>query len=320
MQELQSYIASEYCEGLQLYGPGEAEDALFSSFKDGIKPALSSALILFGLIIIAALIRYFVSAVSDSAGVTDLCTALLCSVASFEVLKRAFEAVQTSLTAVAILMDTMSAAMCAMYGLTGNIVGGSSAVSTLMLALQVVRLVSDKILLPLSLILFGTSLLSVFGFDAGMKRISQTVKRAVVFLCSASGAVLCAVLSYQTVVAKAAEGAAIKTVKFASSSFVPIIGSSLSESVSAVTTSISAVRGAAGAGGVVSLFVIVIPAVLSVVLSKLCMRLASSLCTLLETDALRVFFDECGDVLSILLSVTLTVSVVFSVACALFCI
>ena len=153
-----------------------------------------------------------------------------------------------------------------------------------------------------------------------MKHISKTVKRAAVFLCSAAGAVTCGVLSYQTVIAKAADGAAVKTVKFASSSFVPIIGSSLSESVSAVSSSISAVRGAAGAGGVVSIFVIVIPAVLSVVCSKLCMRVSSSVCSLLEADALCTFFDECNDVLSVLLSVTLTVSVVFSVACALFCI
>ena len=140
------------------------------------------------------------------------------------------------------------------------------------------------------------------------------------FLCTAAGAVLCAVLSYQTVIAKAADGAAIKAVKFASSSFIPIIGSSLSESVAAVTTSIAAVRGAAGAGGVISLLVIVIPAVLSVVLSKLCMRASSALCAFLEADALQTFFDECNDVLSVLLSVILTVSVVFSAACALFCI
>ncbi|MBR4255870.1 MAG: hypothetical protein IKQ18_01805 [Clostridia bacterium] len=320
MQELQNYIASEYCGGITLYGQGEAEDALFSSFRDGIKPALSSALILFGLIITAALVKHFVSAVSDSTGATDLCAALLCSIAAFEVLRRAYDAVQASLSAVAILMDTMSAAMCAMYGLTGNIVGGSSSASTLMLALQITRLLSDKILFPLSLILFGVSLISVFGFDAGMKHISKTVKRATVFLCTAAGAVLCAVLSYQTVIAKAADGAAIKAVKFASSSFIPIIGSSLSESVTAVTTSIAAVRGAAGAGGVISLLVIVIPAVLSVVLSKLCMRASSALCAFLEADALQTFFDECNDVLSVLLSVILTVSVVFSAACALFCI
>ena len=189
-----------------------------------------------------------------------------------------------------------------------------------MLVLQIMRLVSDKVLFPLTFMLFGVSLLSALGFDAGAKHISKTVKRAAVFLCSASGAIVCAVLSYQTVIAKAADGAALRTVKFASASFVPIVGSSLSESVSAVSTAISAVKSAAGAGGVISLCVIILPAVVSVVLSKLCVRVCSSLCTLLDVGALTAFFDECGEILSVLLAVVLTVSVIFTVACALFCI
>lgn len=320
MQELQSYIASEYCPGVKLYGADEAADALFSSLKDGLKPALVSLSVLLGLIIVAALLKAFSSAVSDNSGIYDFCVCLICSAAAYEVLKNAYGAVSVSLTGIAVLMDTMSAAMCAVYGLTGNIVGGTSSVSTLMLALQVMRLVSDKLLFPLCLSLFGVSLVSVLGFDAGLKRISKTVRRAAVFLCSASGTAVCAVLSYQTVVARAADGAALRTVKFASSSFIPIIGSSLSESVYAVTTSISAVKAAAGAGGIISICVIVLPAVVSVVLSKFCIRVCSSLSSLLEVGALSLFFDECGEILSILLSVILTASVVFTVACALFCI
>ena len=320
MQELQSYIANEYCPGVTIYGADEAKDALLSAVGGGLKPALVSVSVLLGLIIIAALLRTFASALSENKEIYDLCVCLICSVAVYEVLKRAYDAVSVSLSGIAILMDTMSAAMCAMYGLTGNIIGGTSAVSTLMLVLQIMRLVSDKLLFPLTLTLFGVSLLSVLGFDAGAKHISKTVKRAAVFLCSASGAVVCAVLSYQTVIAKAADGAALRTVKFASSSFIPIVGSSLSESVSAVTTAISTVKSAAGAGGVISVCVIILPAVISVVLSKLCIRVCSSLCTVLDVGALTAFFDECGEILSVLLSVILTVSVIFIVACALFCI
>jgi len=320
MQELQSYIAEEYCAGVKIYGADEASDALLSSLNGSLKPALVSVFVLLGLVVIAALLKAFSSALSENSEIYDLCVCLICSAATYEVLRSAYDAVSVSLSGVAILMDTMSAAMCAVYGLTGNIVGGTSSVSVLMLALQIMRLLSDKLLFPLALSLFGVSLVSVLGFDAGLKRVSKTVKRAVIFLCSASGAAVCAVLSYQTVIAKAADGAALRTVKFASSSFVPIVGSSLSESFAAVTTSISAVRAAAGAGGIISICVIVLPAVVSVVLSKFCVRVCSFLSALLEVGALTVFFDECGEILSILLSVILTVSVIFTVACALFCI
>lgn len=320
MPELQSYIADQYCKGVTIYNTESAADALFSALKENSKPALGSLFLLLGLVFAAALIKSFSSALSEHNEPTDICVSLICSAAVYESVKFAYDAVSTAMSGIGILMDTMSAAMCAMYGLSGNIAAGSSAVSVLMLVLQIMRLVSDKILFPLILICFGASLVSVFGFDAGLSGVSNVVKRSALFLCTASAAIVCALLSYQTVIAKAADNAALKTVKFASSSFIPIIGSSFSESVSAVSTALSSVRGAAGAGGIISIGVILIPAVLAVVSSKLCMRLSADICGLFELDRLKTFFDGNNEILSILLAVMLTAGVIFTVACALFCI
>ena len=320
MQELESYIAEEYCKGVNIYGAEGAADALLSALKENAKPALGSVMLILGLVFAAALIKSFSSALSENSTPVDICVSLICSVAVYESLKYAYDAVSAALSGIGILMDTMSAAMCAMYGLSGNIAAGSSAVSVLMLSLQIMRVISGRILLPLVLICFGCSLVSGFGFDAGLSGVSNTVKRAVTFLCAASAAVVCALLSYQTVIAKAADSAALKTVKFASSSFIPVIGSSLSESVSAVSTALLSVRAAAGAGGVISVGIIIIPAVMTVISSKLCMRLSSSLCGLFDLDGLKAFFDSNNEILSVLLAVMLTSGVIFTVACALFCI
>jgi stage III sporulation protein AE len=320
MQDLQSYIANEYCAGITLYGSEEAADALFSALEENAKPALGLLCLLLGLVFIAALIKSFSSALSEHTAPVDICSALICSAAVYGSLRFSYDAVSAALSAVGILMDTMSVAMCAMYGLAGNIAAGSSAVSVLMLALQIMRLISARVLLPLILICFGCSLISGLGFDAGLSNVCSVVKRAAVFLCTASAAVVCALLSYQTVIAKTADNAALRTVKFASSSFVPVVGSSLSESVSAVSTALSSVRGAAGAGGVISIGIIIIPAALTVISSKLCMRLSAGLCGMFDLDKLKAFFENGNDILSLLLSVILTAGVIFSVACALFCI
>ena len=320
MQELQSYIANEYCAGVATYGSEEAVNALFSALKENAKPALGSLCLLLGLVFTAALIKSFSSALSEHTAPFDICVSLICSAAVYSSLKFSYDAVSTALSGIGILMDTMSVAMCAMYGLSGNIAAGSSAVSVLMLSLQIMRLISGRVLLPLILICFGCSLINGFGFENGLSNVSSTVRRAAVFLCAASAAVVCALLSYQTVIAKTADNAALRTVKFASSSFIPVVGSSLSESVSAVSTALSSVRAAAGAGGVISLGVIVIPAALTVISSKLCMRLSSGLCGILGMDKLRSFFDESNEILSLLLAVVLTAGVIFSVACAHFCV
>ncbi|MBO4423332.1 MAG: hypothetical protein J5879_07820 [Clostridia bacterium] len=318
--ELQQFITNEYFPDLQLYTADQASQTVIGALKDGVKPAIGSLCLLLGLVFAAALIRSFSSALCEENAPLDLCVSLLCSAAVYEALKRSYDAVIMSLSGMAVLMDAMSAAMCAVYGLTGNVAGGSASVTTLMFVLQAVRLVSDKILLPLIFACFGCSVLSASGFGDGLSGIPATVKRAVTFLCGASAAVVCAVLSYQTVIAKAADSAVLKTVKFASSSFLPIVGSSLSESVNAVSSAIGAIKTASGVGGVISLVVLTVPAAVSVASSVFCVKLCSFLCGILQTEKLKAFFDDCGELLSMLLAVQLTVSVIFAASCALFCI
>lgn len=319
MEQLKDRIAEEYCAGVPTY-----EGGILPAFGDALraaaKPVAGTVCMILCLIFVSAVIKAASDALSPGNTAPDLCVALACSCTAFETLRRSAEAVRLGFEGVTVLMDTMSGAMCMMYGLTGNVAAGSSSVSVIMLALQIVRLISGRILLPLILACFGASLLSVFGFDAGLSGVCGAVKRAVTLLCAVSGAAVCALLTYQTVIAKAADTAAMRAVKFASSSFIPIIGSSLSESAAAVKTAIGAVRVSAGAGGAVSLALLTLPPALTVAASKLCMRLASFLCSVLGITSLGSFFDDCGSVLSVLLALTLTVSVVFTVACSLFCV
>lgn len=320
MQDIKGYLTEEYFSAMP---SGEGVDilpALASAVKDNARPVIPALCLLFCLVFVSAVIKAGSDALFPGSPVPDLCTGLVCAYAVYGIVSRSLSVVRSCLDGTAVLMDTMSAGMAVMYGLTGNIVGGSSSVTVLMFALQTVRLVSSRIVIPLTLSCFGASLLSVLGFDAGLSRVCGVVKRAAVFLCAVSGAVVCALLAYQTVISRAADTASLRAVRFASSSFIPIIGGSLSESAATVSAALSAVRISSGVGGVVSLLLLTLPAAVSVVFSKVCVSLCSFLCSVLGSDGLGAFFDDCGNILSTLLAAVLTVFTVFAVACALFCI
>ena len=204
MQELQNSIAEKYCSGIPMYESEQVAPALLSALKENMKPALGSLCLILGLVFVSALMKAFSDAVSPDGASVDLCVRLLCSISVGEALRQSFLAVRLSLSGIAVLMDTMSAGMCMLYGLTGNVAGGSASVSVIMLVLQTVRLLSDRILMPLILACFGAALLSGLGFDNGLSSVCGVVRSAVVFLCAVCAAVVCGVLAYQTVIAKAA--------------------------------------------------------------------------------------------------------------------
>ena len=210
------------------------------------------------------------------------------------------------------LMDSMIAVMCAMYGLTGSVVGGSAAVTVLMAVMQAVRLVCTKLLLPLILFCLGASVLSGLGFSAGADKVVNTVKRAVIFICGAAGAVVCFALAYQTVIVKTADGAALRALKFGASSFIPVIGASLSESLSSVTSA------HAGLGGVLSILALTLPPLLLILSCRLALKAGSLLSSMLGLDRAGALFEDGCSILSILSAAVITVGAVFTVACGLF--
>lgn len=320
MQDLQGYIIENYFADVPLYDGGSVAAAVMPQIKQSVIPLIGTLATLLCLIIGAAVIRSAAAALYGDDTMSDICVCIACSLSVYGIIKTAYTAVRDSFLGVSALMDAMTGAMCVSYGLTGNVVGGSSAVSVIWLSLQILRIVCTSVLLPLTLVCFGVSLLGCFGFDAGLSRVCRTVKRAAVILCTALAAAVCAVLAYQAVIGRAADNAALRTVRFASASFVPVIGSSLSESAATVSAALSAVRTSAGLGGVVSILALTAPAAAVTVGSKLCMRVSSFLCSVLGIDAPGAFFDDCGQILSVLLATDLTVCVIFTVACALFCV
>lgn len=318
MQDIEKYIVENYCGGAAFYDPSDAYNTLISSVSESFQPALSTFFMLLCLSVLAAVIKAFSDALSDDGGAADLCVSLVVALTVYETVKYAYAAVNTALTGIAVLMDSMTGVMAVMYGLTGNIVGGSSSVTVLMLVLQIIRVVNDKILMPLILVCFGVSVVSGFGFNFGLNEFGRVVKRAVTVLCALSGAVVCAVLVYQSVISRSADNAALRSVRFASASFVPIVGSALSESAATVISALSAVRSAAGIGGVIAVLAAVIPSVVTVVFCKLCMYASSFICRTLGVEKTAGFFDDCSHILSMLLSVDITVSLIFIVACSIF--
>lgn len=319
MTETETYIIENYCSDLTYYERGtDFFSALSDSFKSAFAPAIGSLCLIACLVVALAAVKALTDSFSTDGAPFTLCMTLICSGVIYASVKTAYDAAQICLTGIDLLMDSMIAVMCASYGLSGSVVGGSVAVTVLMAVMQAVRLVSTKLLLPLIFFCLGASLLSGLGFNAGTAGITLAVKRAVIFLCAASGAVICFALAYQTVIVKTADCATLRALKFGASSFVPIIGASLSESLSSVISALASVRAHAGLGGILSILALTLPPLLVIIACRLALKTGSLLSSSLGLEQTGTLFEDGCSLLSVLSAAVITVSAVFIVACGLF--
>ena len=319
MTETEKYIIENYCGDLTYYESGtDFFSALSDSFGNAFSPAFGSLCLIVCLIAALAAVKALSDSFITDGAPFELCMTLICSGVIYGSVRTAYDAAALCLGGIDILMDSMIAVMCAMYGLTGSVVGGSAAVTVLMAVMQAVRLVCTKLLLPLILFCLGASVLSGLGFSAGADKVVNTVKRAVIFICGAAGAVVCFALAYQTVIVKTADGAALRALKFGASSFIPVIGASLSESLSSVTSALASVKAHAGLGGILSILALTLPPLLLILSCRLALKAGSLLSSMLGLDRAGALFEDGCSILSILSAAVITVGAVFTVACGLF--
>ena len=86
---------------------------------------------------------------------------------------------------------------------------------------------------------------------------------------------LSAVLAFQGIISKSADSLAIKGIKFAVGSFIPIVGSAVNEALSTIAGGIGAIKAATGVVGAVAVCLLAALPIIKLLLHKLFLELLS---------------------------------------------
>ena len=193
------------------------------------------------------------------------CVCIVASVLIFERLSRLFGSVTESLSQ---LCDFFGALIPITVGVTALGGGAASAAvqsSGMYTALSLIGGFGGEIFSSLSALGLAMSLASAMGSE-GALAVSRGVKSLFGWLLGIFTAVLTGTLSLQTMIASAADSAAIRAAKYMASGLIPVVGTTVSSALSTLAGGLSYAKGVIGGGAIVAL--------LSIALSPLVMLLA----------------------------------------------
>ncbi len=187
----------------------------------------------------------------------------------------------------------------------------------ILMAVDAFSVLCYRLLLPLVYCLFALSLASaLFPIVPG---IHKTVKKAFVSSTVFFMTLLLSLLSFQTELSKSADGLAARSVKFAFSSFVPIVGNLVGESARTVGAAVSYLKNTTGIFAVtVILWLVAVPLV-GLICAKLSLWAGGIFARLCSCGSVAAFLEEASEILSMLMASLLCVSVYFILSLAIFC-
>lgn len=154
----------------------------------------------------------------------------------------------------------------------------------------------------LSVFEHSSKLLSTFG-------IVKHLKKAILTVIAFSTTMLLSALTFQNVLASRADGIALRTVKFASASFIPIIGSAVGEALRTVSGGVSYLKSSLGLSAAVSIFFVFAPGMISIIICKIFLRLIAVFACACGCGSEAKVLDGINDIADIMLSIIICVSI-----------
>lgn len=206
--------------------------------------------------------------------------------------------------------------MTGMYALGGNTAVAAANGASSTVVLSIVSFLSKDLVLPASRLNFALALASseTIKLDSVVKTVTGFCSKLLTVTMSlvASGMLLSCKL------ASSADSIGVRVLKFAASSFVPIVGGALGEATSTLTESVRVIRSGFGIFGIAAIFYIIVPVIVRIWSSKLAFSLASGLAEILNLKKEGAFLKDCSAIYILSLSALIAISMCFVFALAIF--
>lgn len=179
---------------------------------------------------------------------------------------------------------------------------------------EVMAVVTSKILIPFLSVVLAVTLVSAVNPQLKFAGIADSVKRITTWGLSTVMTLFMGLLSIQGATGAAADNLAVRTLRFTAASFIPVIGNSISEALSAVRGSMGVIKASVGSIGIIIVFITAIKPIITIMAIKITIWLGRIANDLLGQRETAEFLKSTNSVLSIGLSILIAFAVAFVIA------
>ena len=256
-------------EGIkELSSPKKLLSMLFSSLLGGIKSVLPTLSVAIGIMLFSALLnQLFVSFNSAS---SSLFLSRLC------LLRVILSLVYSSILTVGGFFENLCKMAAAylplsgvLYAIGGNVATATASTVTFGICLSVCQFIFTYTAIPVFVFALSMAITSSFYDSKIISSISGAVKKYYTMILSLVMTVLGVSISSQTIISSKADNASMRGAKFIFGNFVPITGGAVSSSLGAVASGVELIRGCVGIGGIIIIFLMLMPVVCHLAVMKL---------------------------------------------------
>lgn len=251
-------------------GPDALIYEIYSAFKEGSGRALSFFSLAFGLCLCLGALGSFDTDLLKRAGDG---ASVIAGASLFAFIVPIISEASSALCDMTEFFSTLGVVMSSITLAGGGVNTAAVQAGTVNFTLSLTAGIGEDFLISLAVMILSLGLISSFGSNA-VASLSKFLSSVFMWGIGIVSAIIGASLSLQTLIGSASDSVAMRTAKYAASGMLPIVGSTVTASLSTLVSGISYAKGVVG----VSAVIIILTYALSPLALLLLYKLSLSLC------------------------------------------
>lgn len=286
--------------------------------QEGVTPLSSLALVMCLLLIYSVFDNFRddlksrnMQTISDAVFVLIITLSIVTPVVS--VVNRAVTSIENAGSFMLLYIPIMVVALIT----NGQSVTGASYYSFVVMVGEGITWLSSHLIAPLLSVFLGVSVTSSISSDIKIDGIIRELSKFIKWVIAFVMTVFSGLLTFKTLITTAADTVSTRAVRFTLSSFIPIVGSALSEAYKTIQGSMTLLKTGLGVFVIISVVIVFLPVIINCLLWIISLNISIGVADMLGVKAPSSVLKSCSSVLSTLLVIILCVMAIYVISTAI---
>lgn len=320
-KELEEYISPEIygADAQEILSSFTASNALktaISMLGKILPEAMEAFLGILGIVIISAVLSALRESVASRAfaAMLEYVSVLCIAAAVFSFVSALFAEFEAFISQVNSFMLAVIPALSALMLSSGQVTGSMVFGAVLSGAVTLLEALCASLVLPmLSALLCVYASAKICG-EIDLSGFAKLIKSVLTSSLTFCAVLMGCVLAFQSVIAKSADTAAVKGVKFVLGNAVPVVGGALADAVGTLASSLGLLKSTVGVVSAAVICLIFALPLLKLMVWKLVFDASGALCAAFSLKKESSFFSEMSGIVGFLTALSASVAVFFIIA------
>lgn len=291
---------------------------IVSISSQNMQSPLKGLISIIALLLLCSILSAYKNSISNDISTalnlaSTLCVTCAVAMPAIDIIRQTTDVIKVSSNVMLAYIPVMVVIMAS----SGHAISGASYYSMMIAAGEGVGQVSSNLISPMLSMFLGLSITGSVSPDINLSGFTNLISKTIKWVLGFVMTIFTAVLSFRQLITTSLDNVSTRAVRFTLNSFIPIVGSALSDAYKTVQSSVGLLKSGVGIFVIISIAIVFLPIIVQSLMWIITLFIGKSVAEVLNLTQVQKLLDSIITVFSTLLAIVLCIMSVYIISTAI---